>query len=276
MTARKELEDRELAKLYRESAREEPPAALDARILAAARATAAAPRVVVTSWASRWRYPAAMAVTVLLTATLTLLLRDDEANRLSDPYDGPGTARALQRAAKAASAAVSDVTPGAPSASGASVQGRPGDKAAPRRNEPAPQSDRGPVAVSGSVASRADESASNLSRSHQGVAREFSPEPRAVRGAPAADDVRLGSAKKDQAVAEKMQSGPEAPPSATDTAASAARSAGDGPAARSPAQWLADIRKLQQEGKTAEARASLVEFRKRHPQYRLPEDLNQP
>jgi hypothetical protein len=42
---------------------------------------------------------------------------------------------------------------------------------------------------------------------------------------------------------------------------------------RTPEKWLDDIRKLRLEGKMAEADRELAEFRKRYPDYRLPEDL---
>ncbi len=45
------------------------------------------------------------------------------------------------------------------------------------------------------------------------------------------------------------------------------------PAARKPATWLADIRKLRDEGKIVEARAALVEFHKKYPKWVIPTDL---
>ena len=42
---------------------------------------------------------------------------------------------------------------------------------------------------------------------------------------------------------------------------------------RTPEKWLADIRKLKTDGKATEAERELAEFKKRHPDYRLPEDL---
>ena len=42
---------------------------------------------------------------------------------------------------------------------------------------------------------------------------------------------------------------------------------------RKPGTWLADIRKLRDEGKIEEARASLVEFRKKYPKWVVPTDL---
>ena len=42
---------------------------------------------------------------------------------------------------------------------------------------------------------------------------------------------------------------------------------------RKPATWLADIRKLRDQGRLDEARASLVEFRKKYPKWVVPTDL---
>jgi hypothetical protein len=42
---------------------------------------------------------------------------------------------------------------------------------------------------------------------------------------------------------------------------------------RSAEKWIEDIRKLKTESKAAEAERELAEFRKRYPDYRLPEDL---
>jgi hypothetical protein len=44
-------------------------------------------------------------------------------------------------------------------------------------------------------------------------------------------------------------------------------------AIRKPATWLADIRKLRDQGKIDEARAALVEFRKKYPKWVIPTDL---
>ncbi len=41
-------------------------------------------------------------------------------------------------------------------------------------------------------------------------------------------------------------------------------------AERSPEAWLADIVELRRQGRTAEAEASLAEFRRRYPDYHQP------
>jgi hypothetical protein len=44
-------------------------------------------------------------------------------------------------------------------------------------------------------------------------------------------------------------------------------------AERSPQSWIEDIRKLIKEGKSEDAGAQIAEFKKRYPDYALPEDL---
>jgi hypothetical protein len=42
---------------------------------------------------------------------------------------------------------------------------------------------------------------------------------------------------------------------------------------RTPEKWLEDIRKLKTEGRAIEAERDLAEFKKRYPDYILPDDL---
>jgi hypothetical protein len=67
-----------------------------------------------------------------------------------------------------------------------------------------------------------------------------------------------------------LRPAPEAtpPPSAANELARTA-----GATERSPLTWLDDVRKLKAEGKADEAARELAEFRKRYPEYPLPNDL---
>ena len=47
----------------------------------------------------------------------------------------------------------------------------------------------------------------------------------------------------------------------------------DGNASLYPEHWLANIRQMLRDNQREEAQRSLVEFRKRYPDYRLPDDL---
>jgi len=62
-------------------------------------------------------------------------------------------------------------------------------------------------------------------------------------------------------------------PAATSGAVTSALSAAPKAAERSPQAWIEDIRKLMAAGKSEEAGGELAEFKKRYPDYTLPEDL---
>jgi hypothetical protein len=104
----------------------------------------------------------------------------------------------------------------------------------------------------------------------------------------AADDARQRAAKMAAsnaaaaapAMAEAAPPAVPPPASRADTESSAAGYASGGLVAqkaeadtRKPGTWLADIRKLRDQGHIQEARASLVEFRKKYPKWVVPTDL---
>jgi hypothetical protein len=62
-------------------------------------------------------------------------------------------------------------------------------------------------------------------------------------------------------------------PAATSGAVTSALSAAPKAAERSPQAWVEDIRKLMAAGKSEEAGAEIAKFKKRYPDYVLPEDL---
>ncbi len=66
------MSDRDLSKRYRDLAREEPPAALDAAILAASRSAVAKP-----SFSRRWGAPVSIAAVLVLAFGLTLEMEHD-------------------------------------------------------------------------------------------------------------------------------------------------------------------------------------------------------
>jgi hypothetical protein len=274
-----DLRDKDLARAYREASVEQPSAGLDARILAAAQA-AARPAVAATaaSWVSSWRIPVALAATVLLSFTLTLLVRESEEDRFAAPDEGAGPARPAQRSAERGTEPKSPNVAPVPAAPPSAPLPSPHEtRAQPRATSPAPQAQSG----TGAAASGSGFTAGTTPRSAP-TTEAFVPDPaagatgnvwrerkatQAIPAAPARDGSR-SAVMKDQAVQEQAR------PEAAAASAPAFRRA-DAPerATRSPEQWLADIRKLKQEGKSAEAEASLAEFRKRYPQYSLPEDL---
>ncbi len=233
MIERDDPQDKTLAALYREASREAPSAGLDARILAAARATASAPRRATNSWVNRWKIPVALAATALLTTTVTLLVLDEEAGRL----DSPDSGARIKRAAPPAAAETGAQPVPAPASPAPAPASKPAEvpRKEIRKESAAPVQDASP---------RADrEEAPRLLREAVPAAKA-----EAAAGAPAA------AAAPAARLADSANSAERVP-------------------ARTPDQWIADIRRLKQEGKTAEAEASLAEFRKLYPWYALPDDL---
>ena len=297
MIERDDPQDKDLAALYREASVEQPSTGLDARILAAARATAAPAKVAKSSWVNRWKVPVVLATLAVMTTTLTLLVQDEEAGRL----DMPDTTLRKQRIPPPA--APEPTGPAAPAAAPAPAQkpaeargkeaapqardsARQGPSAAPQSPSVAPP----PTLREESGAANAEAAAPELSRSVGSVAAEK----KAAQSPAAADELRSGNAAggaiKDQPLLEKakpqMQAAPApmpapsfAPaPAPARMAAPPARRAdsAERDAARTPEQWIAEIRRLRQEGRGAEAEAGLAEFKKRYPHYALPEDLTRP
>jgi hypothetical protein len=126
--------------------------------------------------------------------------------------------------------------------------------AAPAPATPAPQARRD------AEEPRPDEgTASNerLATGQPGLAADV---PRAPAAALSADANTLRES------ASTLQRAAAVGPTAGRVAASEARD-------RTPEKWLEDIRKLRTQARTAEAERELGEFRKRYPDYRLPEDL---
>ena len=302
MIERDDPQDKNLAALYREASQEQPPAGLDARILAAARATAS-PAVGTrpASGVNRWKLPVVLATLAVMTTTITLLVQDEEAGRL----DKPDTT--LRKPPPAPAPAASE--PAGPTGSAAApapkpVEARRKEAMPPQAQDSAPPPAAPPPAVREEAsAAKAEAAVPEAARSIGGL----SAEKKATQSAPAAD--ALGSAGapanaakvqvfKDQPALEnaqqpQIQVAPRAalPPASAPVAAPApapyivpapaaapARRAdsGERDAARTPEQWIAEIRRLLAEGRSAAAEASLSEFRKRYPYYTLPEDLKRP
>ncbi len=92
--------DADLARAWREASHDEPPAALDDAIRAAARqAVHAGPRRVAESpFGGRWRVPLSVAAVLVVSATVTLLVaeRERHGSRSVHEQDAPPAARAPQ------------------------------------------------------------------------------------------------------------------------------------------------------------------------------------
>lgn len=195
-----EWSDPELSALYQATPKVEPPAALDERILSAARAAVTprpAPAIPRFRTFRFWAAPVALAATLILAVGLTPLL-----------YQASQPSPAL-------------------------------DMQTPPAVKPAAEAD---------AANRQELKAADRAL------------PAAPAAAPAAPQPSFSPAPMEQRKADSLQS---APASVKEEAAQPRQ------APRSPEAWLAEIAKLRQQGRMAEAEASLAEFRRRYPDYPL-------
>jgi len=290
-----ESRDPRLDEAYRQTTRDEPPAELDERIRAAARravdarpqslpARAAADRR--RSWSVRWRVPLSIAATVLIAATLTLMVQEEERRpREEAPAPATSTDRMSAPAAKP-EAARRDASP---SSSGTSTTSMPQSPAVPleeqrsstrpsaptppqsleKRREQAVEAERNAAptappsaaAPSGAAASAADGAASRAAQpASEAVTalppKAAAPPPAMAPAAPEPANRLSQPLSRDRELGDRP-----------------ARAMRESPLARSPEEWIAEIRRLKAQGREADATAELAEFRRRYPDYVLPTDL---
>ncbi len=241
--------DPALSRLYVQASRPEPPPALDAAILAAARAATTPQRPPHRPWWLRLQAPLALAATAILAIALTLSIDRTPPGEFGSPASVPGQAPpATERAA-----------PASPDAGSASLPGTPA-AVAPARKEAPPraESKRGMPAVAQDGAAPAPAPAATASSA---------PAAGAAKGlaSPTAD-----AANENLAGGEHRKA--RAAPAATPTL-QASREAAAPMALKPPETWLEEIRALRSQGKFAEADRALSEFRAAYPDYRLPEDF---
>lgn len=291
---------------YRDAANDQPPAAIDERIRAAARrAVAAGPQSLEArarvdaqrSWVARWRVPVSIAATVLIAVTLSYMVQDEEVRKAR--IDGVPTGPAPAQESSAAP------PPPAPAAPGAKAQEAPApaappapakraapaaDTAAASRTEPAavpfpaspPAVRQAPAELEASAS--ADRARENAALAKELEQRQAGLERRVAEEARTTADQRLQSAPAPTAVPAPAPA-PMAKPDPSRERALADRPAGrlereavSGRAeqkVRTPEEWLEDIRRLKTQGRTEDVAKELAEFRKRYPDYKLPADLLQ-
>ena len=277
-----EPRDRELSGIYREAGAPEPPQRVDDAILAASRrAAGSGPRLMGSGFARRWGTPFALAATVVVTFTLALMVfeRDSDPETMtseSPPADRPAsvTRAEPQRADKLAKSSAAELQQAAPAPATPVPQAAARrDRAEQRPSENAASSDRlgtgQPVFVPD--APRAPEALLKREKTMPAPAAPASEAQRAselrLQAQPAAPPATAAASAADAGgLRESASTVRSAGVMASRLAASEAKE-------RTPEKWLEDIRKLKSQGKTTEAERELAEFRKRHPDYRLPEDL---
>ncbi len=235
-------EDPKVSDRYRELPREEPPRALDGAILAASRRALEekkrshpAPLVAPTG-RQRWYFPLAAAAVIVLAVAVTVHVERERPD--AEILEGPV---AVQKAPPAEEVVKAEAPRPAPSAPPKAAR-----KVPERTFAPDPQPQAAPAAPPVAQAERSDAAA----------AAAGSREMRAQRDVAASSGARPSAAPASRA---------EEPA----RAAPALAKLGE----QSPEQWLQGIADLRRQRRHEEAEKQLAEFRKRYPNYRIPEAI---
>jgi hypothetical protein len=292
-----EQRDEELSRIYRDAEGPRPPQRVDDNILAASQRVAGlVRRPAAIGFARRWGVPAAVAATVLVASSLTLTVYERQSGLDATAPQVPRAGRpakastAAPKAAVAPPAVLQPIAPAPPIPPDALRRDLPqqypggASSGGPGPGQPAfPEVPRTPEAPRTAEALRKRE--------------EAKPAPAAP--APGAN-IRAGTIPPQASVPDAQRAFEVQPPVRPVQVPAAAPEASPRPDSkiriqsaisgstgirgtefpanpntneRTPEKWLDDIRKLRMEGKMSEADRELAEFKKRYPDYRLPEDL---
>lgn len=245
-------DDPKISQRYRELAREEPPRHVDEAILAAARRAAKtrpAP-LVVPSGRQRWYFPLAAAAIIVLAVAVTIHVEREQ----PDPE-----------------AVVPVVT--APKVPTEEKLAQPESRAAPPEvfvpdPKPAPSQEQRDAAPLADLQKAQKAPSSPESGIRESVRPDVDSRAKALgemQQAPAPAPPAAAA----RAPAPAAKSGPRAEQRAMDVAR--ARAATGSFAHALPEQWLQGIADLRRQGRHEEADKALAEFRKRYPDYKIPE-----
>jgi hypothetical protein len=230
-------DEREVKRRYRELPREEPPPALDAAIRAEARRAAVthpAPLVPPTGRRS-WLFPVAAAAVIMLAVAVTSQVERAQVEPALPPQAASAPEgqkeRKFAEAPPAAPAAKPAVSPPASTEEG--------------KNQAPAQSG------SGALSSREDAFGQRDNRASQEMTRQRQERPSSGIAGPPAPQRQL---QRDEAGAQAVE------PQLMGKLAQ-----------ETPEKWLERIARLRQEGRHDEADKALAEFRKRYPDYKIPE-----
>jgi hypothetical protein len=294
-----ERRDEDLSHIYRDAEGPRPSQRVDDNILAASQRVAGTiRRPAAFGLPRRWGTPVAIAATVLVSSTVALMVFERQSGvdtaapkapqggrtakvtpaapvRVEQPVKSPPAEPRAEPAAKSPPAELPSAAPApaAPSPQGAA----PLDRARPATVETALSGER-----------RATGQPARVPAVPPGVeilrkSEELKPAPAAAApGAnarastvppqpPVPDAQRVFDAQQQAAGANTVRESASATQGVVGGLAS--RVVVSEGKERTPEKWLADIRKLKTEGKAIEAERELAEFKKRYPDYILPEDL---
>jgi hypothetical protein len=249
-----------VSRKYRELGAEEPPRALDDAILAAATRSARSMRGSARPWSQRWLVPLSLAAVVMLSVTITLQMQREQPG-IETPLPQAAAPRADKPAAESSSPVAEAQLKLKPEARlrsaprEAARQAAPSVAAAP---PVAPASEPKPFAASqaaATTAARSDDSRGAASSVTGELARQI--EERTSRDAEAA--ARAPQVGPIQALAKRAEAPANVQAQKADT----------------PERELERIAELRGQGRHDEADRALVDFRKRYPDFRIPENMRE-
>lgn len=235
-------DDVDVSRRYRELEAQEPPRALDEAILAAATRSARSLHGSARPWTQRWAVPLSLAAVVVLSLTVTLRIQQEQ----------PGIevpAPLAKESGPASPAAVADAQPkpkeeAQPSAAAGRADRGQQQKSIARK-EPAPF----PPAIQDKVAADKPSSA-----------------------APAPASAETPASRREAAGgAESSVAGTLARPESAQMQAQRAKAA----SADAPERELERIAELRRQERHDEADKALAEFRKRYPDFRIPQAMRE-
>jgi len=247
-----DLRDAQVSARYRELAREEPSARLDAAILGAARARAARPGV------RRWAVPVSLAAVLVLSVIVTTRIHEEA------PYLESGAPAPAGRTAEPA-------TPPAPAPAEPKTAGKIARDApqplqrSQARQEPAKPELRADMAKRSLEEREAARFAAAPAAAPEPAAEAQAARPAEQSTADAASAPAAAGLSADRMAASRAAPAP-APMAARERKERAAFE-------ESPEKWLDHIARLRGESRDAEADESLARFRRRYPDYKIPEAM---
>ncbi len=303
-----ERRDEELSHIYRDAEGPRPPQRVDDNILAASqRVAGTVRRHAGFGFPRRWGTPVALAATVLVTFTLALMVfeRESGLDTMAPKAPRAGRTAKVSPAGPVRTEQPAKSPPAEPRA-GPSAKSPPADLRSAAPATPSPQAaaplDRAkPPTVETALSSerRATGQPARLPAVPPGIEilrKSEGPKPAAAAQAanvragavpaqpPVPDAQRVFDAQQQIRSVQAPAAAPAPGANVVRESASTLQGASVGAAIgsrlavpeakeRAPEKWLEDIRKLKTEGKTAEVERELGEFKKRYPDYVLPEDL---
>ena len=260
--------DAGLSRLYQASASNEPPAALDAAILKAARAAVTQkPLPMPQPWWKRLRAPVTVAATVMLAVMLTLTV-DRNPPQVGQEFTQQSTPQPAREAAQKAM----------PSPLPAPASAVPADAGASRADRAGVAREAVPAAPA-VIVDRAEKKAK--ATDFVPAAPQMAAPPAAMESRGEATTAATGKLENAEgrggALPERARSADAASPAPAMAPAGAAAAMRESTAKRVAPRpeivWLDEIRSLRRQGREEEAARRLAEFRTAYPDYPLPEDL---